>query len=80
MNVIEDCTTTAAISRHLSLDLTKVDEPYITGRIGRTLCGHRAYDERAASENRGRPIRFAQMKPCGSCARSAAKIEREAAP
>ena len=78
--VVEDCTTTSGISRHQSTSLTAFrNHPVITGRTGWTLCGHRAYDELAASQNLGRPVRFASMKPCGSCARSVAKLAREGA-
>jgi hypothetical protein len=74
----EPCTTTAAITRHQSVNLGPSSSPFITGRIGWTLCGFGGFDELAASENRGVPVVLADLKPCGLCARSAAILAREA--
>jgi len=67
---IDDCTTGNATGWHRSRDLAPTDHPIITGRTGRTLCGRSAYDQLAASQNLGRRVRIADLKPCERCARS----------
>jgi len=75
----QPCTTTYATTRHLSVNLGTLPGPHGIGRCGSTLCGFRAYDEVAASENIGRDVNLAALAPCGRCARSTARLARNAA-
>lgn len=63
----EPCTT-SGVTCHQSVNLALVtDSIYITGRAGTSLCGYRAYDERAATENLGQPIILADLPSCRRC-------------